>query len=207
LPGTDKHFMRVEGLKTLAPFQDHLKYLHDQLDLSAGMPAIAKGTVDVNVAESGIALALQMGPILARADEKLHIITDVWTNLLYDLRNWFAAYESIDLGDAQWIPHFGDALPVNRKQRFDELLALYALTPRVVSAQWVREELAKIGFEFPDDTEMMSQILDEDTVIGQVQADIVGSRIDQALANQPPMPGTMPPAPVGPGTNGATGAA
>jgi hypothetical protein len=175
----NKNFTRVDATKTLGPYQEHLAYLHRQLDLSASSPAIAKGQVDVEVAESGIALALQLAPIISRAEEGELTITDVSTNMLFDLKMFLEAYENVSIGDAVWVPAYGDKIPVNRRQRFDELVSLFS--GGLTSASWTRSELAKIGYVFPDDTTMMTQILEEKEAIGQMEADVTGARIDREL--------------------------
>lgn len=177
-----KTFKRVSSELNVAPHQEHLKYLHDQIDQTVGNSDVAKGRVDVEVAESGIAQLLQMAPKFAMAEEKELEITDVLINMLFDLKMWFAAYESINLGEAQWIPKYGDRLPVNRASRFKEIVELVAA--KLVSAQWARGELKKIGYEFPDDTTMMSQILEETEMIATVEQDALGSRIDREVAEE-----------------------
>lgn len=176
-----KTFQRVSGTQSVEPYQAHLKYLHEQLDEAAGIPAVAKGKVNVEVAESGIALALELGPIFASAEEKELEITDVMSNMLFDLRSWLQVYDGINIGEAVWVPKYGDRIPQNRKERFKQLMEMATATTPIVSAQWLRKELSKIGFEFPDDTTMMEQILEEKQMVGQIEADVIGSRIDSEL--------------------------
>lgn len=176
-----KKFERVTAHTTMAPYQEHLKYLHAQVDGAAPTPAIAKGNVDVQLAESGIALALHLAPILTHAEEKELDITGVLTNMFYDLGTmWLPAYEQVGLGGTQLIPVYGDKVPVNREKRFDEVIGLY--NANLVSGAWARSEMSKLGYAFPDDTTMMTQILDEMSVVGQVQADAFGQRLDAELA-------------------------
>ncbi len=183
--GEGKKFERVNGVSTVTPYQDHLKYLHSQIDLSVAQPAVARGRVDVAVAESGIALVIELGPLLSRVEEGELVVTDVMTNMLFDLKAWFQAYEGLSFGDAVWIPKYGDKIPVNRKQRFDEIMQMFTAGASggapLVSASWVRQELAKIGYSFPDDTTMMDEILGERQIVGQIDADITGARMDQEL--------------------------
>lgn len=173
------NFQRVSGVTSVSPYQEHLKYLHEQVDSSSSQPAIAKGIVDVSVAESGIALAIQLGPMLAHAEEKEQIVTDIMTNMLYDLRNWFTAYEGINLGDVVWIPTYGDKIPINHKQKFAEIIAMLTTPVPLVSTQWARMELTKLGYTFPDDTELIGQIVEEKMVVGSVEADPFGERTGQ----------------------------
>lgn len=173
LPGTA--FERINGLGTVTPSQDHLKYFHDQLYLGTGTVRSSMGTVDVTVAESGIALTIEMGPLLARCGEKESIITDVTTNLLFDLRRWYRAYEGMDMEAIQWIPAYGDKIPVNKTERFNQILQL--LAAQVVSGAWARRELAKLGYDFGDETALKKEMSDEQ----QAQLDAFGGRIDQTI--------------------------
>jgi hypothetical protein len=174
-----KKFERVTGTSSVQPHQEHLKYLHDQVDLTTGASSAAKGKVDVQVAESGISLALQMAPIFSRAEEKELIITDKMTQLLFDLRWWFEEYEGQSIGDALWIPSYGDRLPLNRKERFNEVMTMFKA--HLVSGEWARSELTKIGYVFGDDTSMLDAIATEATVIAQVESDVTGARMDEEL--------------------------
>ncbi len=178
-----KRFDRVSGISSVTPYQDHLKYLHQRLDLASGTPSIAQGRVDVGVAESGIALMLELAPILSRAEEKELVITDVLTNMLYDLKAWFRAYEQTDIGEAVWIPTYGDKIPVNRTKRFEELMTLFQ--SGLVSASWTRSELGKIGFTFPDDATLLNAILEERQAVAQVEMDLYGARADAELGAEP----------------------
>lgn len=180
----DAKFERVSGIGTVTPYQDHLKFLERWLNMGSGTPEIAVGRVDVAVAESGVALSLEMAPILSRMEEKDLIVTDVSRNFLWDLKKWIAAYESETISEGViWTPSYGPKLPENKKQRFDQIMILAAANPPIVSAQWVRAELTKLGYTFPDDTVMMAQILEERTMVGAVEADALGARMDQELAN------------------------
>lgn len=187
-----KTFDRVDGTKTVTPHQDHLKYLHEQLDLGAGTPPIAKGKVDVQVAESGIARLMELAPIFSRAEEKEQDITDVMTNLLFDLKKWWQAFDEgpeFNLSDnVALIPSYGARIPDNPKQKFDEIMKMGDSNTPLVSAAWQRKELAKLGYEFGDDTEMLAEILQEKQALAQIAADVTGSRIDGELNSLPPDP-------------------
>lgn len=188
---TGKTFGRVKGIDSVTPMQDHLKYLHGQLDAAGAIPPVAKGTVDVQVAESGIALMLELGPLLARAGEKEQVVTDVAINMLYDLRKWMAAYEGVgsSLDNIVWLPTYADKIPTNRAAKFKEIMDMLGITPPVVSAKWARSELRKIGYEFPDDATMLAEILAEKTAVAQVESDVVGARAEQELDDTDPNAG------------------
>lgn len=176
--GPDTFFKRVNGVGSITPYQQHIDKLETWLNRSRSISDIAAGKVDVAVAESGIALLLEMGPTLSRSEEKETIVTDVLVNWLYDLRNWLTAYEGVSLPNGAWIPAYGDKLPENRKQKFEELMALLQATPPVVSTSWVRSELRKLGYDISDDTAMAAEILQEQLN----QVDVMGARLDRELA-------------------------
>lgn len=151
-----RKFERVNGVNTVGPFQEHLAYLHGQLRESAGVPAVAMGQVEVSTAESGIALALKMGPVLARAEEKDLIIRDVMGQFLYDLKTWFAVYEQMDFTDLGVSAAFGEKLPIDRKARIAELQALF--DAGVISGEYFRKVLVEeFGYQFPEN--MANQIM------------------------------------------------
>lgn len=178
--GEDIDFKRVSGTTSVEPFQAHLKFLLDQIDESSGTPGVAKGHVEVQAAESGIALLLQLAPILSRGEEKELIITDVHTNMFYDLRRWFQAYEGGALGgleNIRWIPQYGPKVPVNREKEVADALSLKEAG--VVSSRWVRRKLTTIGYYFEPDEVLEQEIMAEQ----QVAADVTGARAD-AEVNQ-----------------------
>lgn len=182
--GTD--FKRVGGVSSVAPYQDHLAYIERWLDTATGTPDIASGRVDVTVAESGVALALQMAPMLDRAEEKDETVKATLDNWLFDLRSWYIAYEPTlrgPMAEALWVTTFGNKLPVNRKQKFGELMELAKAETPIVPMLWIRGELTKLGYEFDDDTEVMDAILSERTIFAQIDMDVTGARMDRELSD------------------------
>lgn len=147
------NFRRVEGVRSVQPFGDHIDRLMEFAKQANGVPDIAVGKVDAQVAESGVALQLQLGPMLAKVEEKNQGISDVLNQMFYDLcLMWFPAYESLRFGEAIMQVHFGDPVPQNRKAVIDEVVALMAGDPPVISVQTGREMLAdRLGMVFPED--------------------------------------------------------
>lgn len=145
-------FKRVAGVSSVTAWQDHLKFLLGSMREASGTPDIAIGTVDVKVAESGIALALKMMPILSKNEEKEDELMSVHDQMFYDLVNgWLPAYEGLgtDLG-LQMDPVVGQALPVDRAAVMKEITEM--LSAGLISAGYARELLAqKLGYEFPED--------------------------------------------------------
>lgn len=168
-------FDRIQGVGSVTPFQDHLRYLDEWLMQGSGTPDVATGKVDVTVAESGVALLLQMGPIIAKAEKKDTLLLDTHNQMLYDLLNgWAPAYEGVRLPEGTTLTaSVGDKMPFNRKQRFDELLAM--LSAKVIDTQYFRDEMSKIGYQFPADiaqrVQTESQIL-VDPVSARLSADL-----------------------------------
>lgn len=177
-----KKLARVTGVSSVVPYQSHLTYLHGQLDQTAAIPEVAKGRVNVEAAESGIALLLEMGPLLARAGEKEQLVTDTMTNLLFDLRKWFIAYEGNVFGpleNIRWLPNYGEKIPTNRKQRFDEVMKL--IEGKIISRRYGRKLLAKVGYGFPEDAVLEPEIIAEEQAITQATADAFGARMDEEM--------------------------
>lgn len=175
-----KKFGRVNGAGSVQPYQDHIRYLHEQIDLGAGIPGLAKGRVDVSVAESGVALLLEMAPILSSAEEKDQIVTDVLTNMFFDLAKWYVAYEGSAFNSlvdvTRWVPTFGSKLPRNTTQETADLVTL--AKEKIVPTSYVRQRLRTMGYEdLPDEATVLSAIAAE----SQVQDDITGARMDAEL--------------------------
>lgn len=175
----NSEFKRVSGINSVAPMQDHLKYLHNQIDLATGTTPAAKGRTEVAVAESGVAMLIELGPLFSRIEEKDQLVTDTHTNMFYDLRGWFRAYDGINIGEAVWIPEYGDKLPPNNKRRFEEVMRLYR--DKVVSAAWTRKELKKLGYDFGPDDAMLAEIIAEQEAISRAKRDDIESRTERDL--------------------------
>lgn len=144
-------FRKVEGISSVQPNQDHLKFLLDEIGLASGASAAATGSVDVSVAESGVALAMHLAPMLAMAGEKELVIQDVLTQMFFDMKTWFKVYESADFLDVDIVPTFGDKLPVNKAAEVNLVTLLMSTDPPVMSAATAREYLKeKCGIEFAD---------------------------------------------------------
>jgi hypothetical protein len=181
-----KTFQRVQGVSSITPYGDHLAYLHRQLDLATGSTKMTSGDVDVQLAESGIALFMDLQPLFSRLDEKEISVTDVLRNMLYDIRKWIHAYEGQSFGDVLWIPRYGERIPPNRKDKFAEIIAIAGLTvggQAVVSAVWIRDQLRLLGYVI-DEATVAAAITDASTAQAQLQADVMGARLTAALAGQ-----------------------
>jgi hypothetical protein len=180
------YFNRVSGINSVQPLQDHLKYLHERMDEAASTPAVAKGKVDATVAESGIALLLQHGPIISLSDEKDGIVIDVMTNMLFNLSKWFVAYEGSAMNslvsDTRWVPIIGDKIPPNKQKQFDNIIAM--ISGKIIPNEVGWDMLRKLGYELPDNATMSTTMSAQTAADAQAQADALASRISGEL-NQP----------------------
>jgi hypothetical protein len=169
--GTD--FSRVSGVPSVQPSLEHVKYMEDNLKSVFGISDVVTGQMDVQVAESGIALALRMGPIVDASSERDLTIVDVMTQMLYDLRQWFLVYEGINMDALSIEPTFGEKMPRNRDAEFQEMITL--LQEGLVTPEFVLERLqSKFGYEF--DPQMVQEIITQQQ---QAASGIVDDRLNQ----------------------------
>jgi hypothetical protein len=169
---------RIQGVGSVVPYGDHYQRLWQALQWSSASPDIAIGSVDVQIAESGIALALQMSPILAKSAEKDDLIQATHDQMFYDIINmWYPAFEETTFTDVFSESAMGDKLPVDRAARFTELNDM--LDRKVIDTQYYREEAAKLGYVFPAD--MGKRVAADPTL--QAPVDPTGSRIGAELGN------------------------
>jgi len=144
--GKGSTFSRLDGIKSVEPSQTHIKFLQAEAYGVNGLSDVAMGTAS-NV-EAGISLALKLSPVFDAADEKDMAINAVLSQLLHDLRDWFLAYESIDMSMVEFssVTSSDDRMPFDRDARFTELMAL--LAAGAVSLSFVHNELnSKFGYE------------------------------------------------------------
>jgi Phage portal protein, SPP1 Gp6-like. len=151
-------FQRVTGVGSVTPVLDHVRFLIDSLSVASGTPEAATGKVDVNVAESGISLILQMGPMLSKVSEKEQVITDVMRQMYFDITTGFLpAYEGIT-SDAYAEPSYGNVLPDDKAAQIKEILEIVAAG--LADAEWGRTEIARIrGYDFGNG--MAARVLSE----------------------------------------------
>lgn len=157
--GREDIFERVQGVSSITPSQDHVKGLENQISAATGINDVAIGNVDASVAESGVALALRMAPILDETDEYDDVIRDVLAQFFYDLKFWLQAYEGIALDETIVVkPSFGSKLPRNLDNEFKHVYDLFA--NGIISKQWMISWLQEnFGYDFPSD--MIDQIREE----------------------------------------------
>lgn len=141
---------RIQGVSNLADsYGEHYRRLWEALFRASSTPEVAIGSVDVSVATSGIALAMQLGPMLAKASEKNDLLIDTHNQMFFDIINmWMPAYEATTFTDVDIDCLVGDAVPVDREARFAELNDM--LDRGVIDTEYYRTEAKKLGYTFPD---------------------------------------------------------
>jgi hypothetical protein len=167
-------FERISGVSTVVPFQQHLDMLKNDMKESTGLSNTAIGKVDSAVVASGVALRLDMAPILAQNAESETEILNRLDQMLFDLMTmWFPVDGvSVPAGLAV-INSFTDPLPIDRAATIDEILKLVA--GGLMSRQFAIDYLsAKLGYQFPAD--MLEQVVSEqDTVAERIYAELAGA--------------------------------
>lgn len=139
---------RVNGVGSVGPYTEHYNTVTTALRQAAATPDVAVGSVDVQIAQSGIALALQYLPLTAKTAEKNDAITDVHTNMMFDiLTMWYSAYEATTFDGLTIDAVVGSAVPVDRAERVGELDGM--LAAGVIDTQYYRDEMTKLGYVFP----------------------------------------------------------
>ncbi len=152
------YFRRVEGVGTLKPSLDHIDYLETKLREASGLSDVALGRVDVQTAQSGIALAIKFMPTLAKLEQRDLSGTGKLRQMFFDWKTWHKVYEGEELtGDIE--PELGQKLPANRTETVNELNNM--LDRGVISKKYYRAQMQKLGYEFPSDIE--KEIDDEKT--------------------------------------------
>lgn len=149
--GADQTFGRVSGVSSVAPYLEHIKFLDDFANSGSGVGDIASGRVDVQVAESGISLTLQMMPLLAANQEKEQELVGVHDQMLFDIcQMWMPAYEQVNLPDTIAVTSIGDAMPQNRLAIVNEIVGLVSNVPPLITMQMAVDRLATLGWAYPD---------------------------------------------------------
>jgi hypothetical protein len=189
---------RLNGVGTVTPYGDHYERLVTAVREALGASDVAVGRVDATTAESGIALLLQLGPILSYTAEKDQTIVDVHTQLFHDLCTWFAVYEELPLlttTDQGTLaptilitPIIGAKIPVNRAQVIDEMIRLRSVVPPLVSLSTALDLLRSAGLALADnEAELIDQeqqgILAAGAELGAAQDAADALRAAQEQAN------------------------
>ena len=145
--GSGQNFGRVTGVSSIAPFIDHMKFIEQFAESAQGISDVAAGRVDVQVAESGISLRLQLAPILQANAEKEQEMLGVYDQMFWDLTHmWLPAYEGLNFPDVRVASVVGDPMPINREARIKEIIELVGAN--LMPIAMAQAELTKLGYNF-----------------------------------------------------------
>lgn len=153
------YFRRVEGVGSITPMMDQIEYLEHKVKEASGITGVSTGDVDVAVAQSGIALAIKFIPTLAKLEFRDQHFVDRLAQMFYDLKKWFRAYEDLDIEVDIEINIDEDKLPVDRKERLNELNNM--MDRKIISKRYYRREVAKLGYTFPTDNVIEDEMMEE----------------------------------------------
>lgn len=146
------YFKRVEGVGSVTPMLDHVKYLQESLYEGSGTTEVARGVVEATVAQSGIALAIKFLPSLAKIEQRDYTGMEKLRQFFFDWNRWHAEFEGQNFGEAEVTVSIGDKLPDDKVARLNELNNMF--DRQVISAAFFRAEMTRIGgYVFPDDIE------------------------------------------------------
>lgn len=160
------YFRRVDGVGSITPAIENIKYLESKINSALGLSDVALGQVEATVAQSGIALAIKFMPTLARIETRDRAGLDKLTQLFYDWKTWHAVFEQEQL-DGDIVPVIGDKLPMDRTARLNELNNMR--DRKIIPAQFYRDEMEKLGYVFPKDIEEQLQKEAEQAFQDQIQ--------------------------------------
>lgn len=142
--GVDGTFGRVSGVSGVTPFHDHVKLLDENMQQSMGVPDVAIGMVDVQAVESGVALELKFGPLLAHVEEKMPTIEKVTDEFLNDLMDWIQFYEGVQPNGVTVSSMFGDPMPKNKTQQLTDVLSIWTQAAGTLPVDWLYDQLNEI---------------------------------------------------------------
>ena len=144
------YFRRVEGVGSITPMTDQFNYLESKIREATALSDVALGRVDVQTAQSGIALAIKFMPTLAKIDERDKAGLGKLKQLFFDWKTWHSIFENQDLqGDVT--VEIGEKLPQDRVALVNELNNM--LDRKIISRKYYRTSMEKLGYEFPEDLE------------------------------------------------------
>ena len=178
-----KTFTRVDGITDLKPMLQHTDSLEGQARETTATPDVAVGRVDVQTAESGVALAISMAPVISKNNEKEEELKGKTDQLLYDLLNmWLPAYES-GLPQAPGLVveiEFGSPLPVNEDAVVTNVSTL--VERKVIPVKFALRLLKeKLGWDIDPET-LAGELVAEQTAA----LDAAAARIDAEAAPDAP---------------------
>lgn len=166
---------RLTGVDSVTPSLQHARFLQDSMQEATGTPAVAIGRPNNTSAESGVALAIEMSPVVSKGEEKEEEHLSKLTHMLFDLlTGWLPAYEGYTDDGTRVIPVFEDPVPVDRAAVISEVTSL--VTAKVISPTTARDVIVeRLGYQIPEDEDARL------AAAAQSELDLEGARLDAAV--------------------------
>lgn len=181
LPANTKMW-RINANQDMTSMFKHAEMLADWIWEGSSTPSVARGSISVEIAESGIALFLRMSPMLAKIAEREIGINGTMTQMLFDLKAWHQVFEAVDFGEAIALPYSEDPMPIDRAARVKEILSI--VEAKLASPEWGRLELSKLGYDF--DSDEGNAVLDTVTALAEAEDSLTARTLtDNAAASTP----------------------
>lgn len=161
---TGSTFSRVAGIQSVTPMLDHVKHLTEALFESSA--TFRTNAVDVQLAESGVALAIKFSPTLAKLELRDNNGIDLLENLFFDWKGWLKTYEGQDFEAQEVAVTLGEKLPQNREKLIMELNNM--LDRQVITREFYRQQLEQLGYyKFP--TDIGPKVLEEQKELAEAR--------------------------------------
>lgn len=162
IPGMNS-FARVQGVRSVEPFLNHIDML--ERHLFEGSATFRSSVVDVQLAESGIALAIKFMPTLAKIEQRDEAGLSLLDHLFFEWKVWHSVFEGEDFTDTEIELTLGQKLPTNRVETLNELNNM--VDRRIVTREYYRQQMAlRLGWVFPPD--MGQQVLEEEKLFQEL---------------------------------------
>ena len=200
--GQDQKFDRVSGITDVSPYQNHMNFIDEKgLSESTGIPEVAIGRVDPQAVQSGIALKLELMPLLAQNSEKELSFINLLDQMFNDIvKMWLPAYEIETFGnyavmqECKVVCLFDNPMPVDRDATINETVTL--VTNNLILTSMAVRKLRDLGWQYPTVDPYTGEPLDDEDIadmLMQQAQDNMGiatgggtSGADQFGANQNP---------------------
>lgn len=160
------YFRRVDGVGSITPMLDQIRYIEQKMYQASGMTDVALGQVDVQVAQSGIALAIKFMPTLAKIEHRDIAGVEITQQMFFDLKKWFQVYEGKVITNDIDVTIATSKLPRNATETLNELNNMF--DRKIISRKYYREQAKLLGFEIPENED--EQILKEAEQLAKINA-------------------------------------
>jgi hypothetical protein len=170
----ENYFERVPGIAKIEASQDHINFMLTMAESTAGISDVALGQVDTQLAESGIALAIRLGPILDEAGDADELIIATLNQFFFDFKMWLQVYEGITVApEIEITAVVGPKIPRDIEKDKNVYTDLHL--PGVIPTLVLIEMLNELGFDLGDPDELIAAVAEENAEKMKQQQEIFGT--------------------------------